>query len=318
VAEILEKLTFPGVAEDLCKLIGRTPMLQLSRFAPDVGHRVVGKLENFNPGGSVKDRIGLSMIEAAEQDGRLKPGGTIIEPTSGNTGIGLALVAAVKGYRLIITMPESMSVERRKLLTGLGAEIVLTPADEGMVGAVAQANELMEQIEGAFMPQQFDNPANPQIHYETTGPEIWEATGGKVDVLVAGVGTAGTISGAGKFLKEQNPGIYNVAVEPVESPVLSGGEMGPHMIQGIGAGFIPENYNPAVVDEVLQCSSDDAIDIAKELAKKEGLLCGISAGANVWAALQVARRPENEGKVVVTVICDTGERYLSTLLFYED
>jgi cysteine synthase A len=306
------------LANNLCELIGDTPLLKLDRLAPDLAGRLLGKLEASNPGGSVKDRIGLAMIEAAEKDGRLKPGGTIIEPTSGNTGIGLALVAAVKGYRLIITMPESMSVERRKLLQGLGAEIVLTPADEGMLGAVSQAQEMLDEMEGAFMPQQFDNPANPDVHYRTTGPEIWEASGGKVDILVAGVGTAGTVSGAGKYLKEQNPNFKVVAVEPVESPVLSGGEMGPHMIQGIGAGFIPGNYDASVVDEVVQVSSDAAIKTAKQLPLKEGVLAGISAGANVCAAMEIARRPENADKTVVTIICDTGERYLSTLLFYED
>jgi len=306
------------LANNLCELIGDTPLVKLDRYASDVPGQVIGKLESFNPGSSVKDRIGLAMIEAAEAAGQLKPGGTIIEPTSGNTGIGLALVAAVKGYRLIITMPESMSVERRKLLTGLGAEIVLTPASEGMLGAVAQAKELLDEMPGAFMPQQFNNPANPEIHYRTTGPEIWEATEGKVDILIAGVGTAGTVSGAGKFLKEKNPNLRVIAVEPEESPVLSGGKMGPHMIQGIGAGFVPENYNADVVDEVVQVKSEDAIETAKKLAKTEGLLCGISAGANVLAAHRVAQREENAGKVVVTIICDTGERYLSTLLFYED
>jgi len=306
------------LANNLCELIGDTPLLRLDRYAPDTEGRLLGKLESRNPGASVKDRIGLAMIEAAEKEGKLKPGGTIIEPTSGNTGIGLAVVAAVRGYRLIITMPESMSIERRKLLQGLGAEIVLTPSDEGMVGAVNQANELLSQIPGSYMPQQFQNPANPQVHYRTTGPEIWDATGGRVDLLVAGVGTGGTISGAGRFLKEKNSAVRCIAVEPEDSPVLSGGKMGPHMIQGIGAGFIPGNYHADVVDEIVTCSNDHAIETAKKLAHKEGLLCGISAGANVWAAHQVARRPENRDKVVVTIICDTGERYISTLLFYED
>jgi cysteine synthase A len=308
----------PKVAQDLCELIGKTPLLNLSRFAKGAHCTLLGKLENFNPGSSVKDRIGLAMIEAAERSGQLQPGGTIIEPTSGNTGIGLALVAAVKGYRIIIVMPESMSIERRKLLQGLGAELVLTPASEGMVGAVAHANELMKEIDDAFMPQQFQNPANPEVHYRTTAQEIWDDTGGRIDVFVAGVGTGGTITGVGKFLKEKNSKIRTVALEPAESPVLGGGKMGPHMIQGIGAGFVPDIYDRAVVDEVITVRSDVAIEAAKKLAKTEGLLAGISAGANVWGALQVGMRPEYKGKTVVTVICDTGERYISTLLFYED
>ena len=306
------------IADNLCELIGKTPLLKLDRYAQGLDGQLIGKLESFNPGASVKDRIGLAMIEAAERDGKLRQGGTIVEPTSGNTGIGLALVAAVKGYRLIITMPESMSIERRKLLQSLGAEIILTPSAEGMIGAVEHAKQLLADIEGSFMPQQFSNPANPDIHYKTTAEEIWSDTEGALDVFVAGVGTGGTISGVGRFLKEKNSDIYTVAIEPVESPVLSGGKMGPHMIQGIGAGFVPDNYNGDVVDEILTVESEVAIDAAKQLALTEGLMAGISAGANVWGALQIAKRPENQGKTVVTVICDTGERYVSTLLYYED
>ena len=258
------------------------------------------------------------MIGAAEKDGHLSAGATIIEPTSGNTGIGLAWVAAVKGYRIILTMPESMSVERRKILQGLGAELVLTPAQEGMEGAINQAHELNQQIDGSFMPQQFENPANPEIHYRTTAQEIWDDLDGKVDVFVAGVGTGGTVTGCGRFLKEKNPDVHIVAVEPEESPVLSGGEGGPHMIQGIGAGFVPDNYGGEVVDEVITVSSTQAIETAKRIMRREGLMVGISAGGNAWASLQLARRPEFAGKRVVTVMCDTGERYLSTLLYYED
>ncbi len=306
------------ICTNLCELIGKTPLLKLAKFAPGTDGEILGKLENFNPGSSVKDRIALAMIAAAEDAGQLTPGATIIEPTSGNTGIGLSWVAAVKGYRIILTMPESMSVERRKILQGLGAELVLTPAQDGMEGAIRQAHTLCEKIEGSFMPQQFSNPANPDVHYRTTGPEIWEAAGGKVDALVAGVGTGGTVTGTGRYLKEQDPNILVVAVEPEESPVLSGGEGGPHMIQGIGAGFVPDNYGGDVVDEVIKVSSSDAIATAKAITRLEGLMVGISAGGNAWAALQVAQRPEFKGKRVVTVMCDTGERYLSTLLYYED
>ena len=258
------------------------------------------------------------MIEAAEEDGRLKPGGTIVEPTSGNTGIGLALVAAVKGYHCILTMPSSMSVERRKILQSLGAEIVLTESEEGMPGAIEQANELVEEIDGAFMPQQFNNPANPKIHYQTTGPEIWKAMEGKIDIFVSGVGTGGTITGAGTFFKEKNPKSHVVAVEPEESAVLSGGKMGAHMIQGIGAGFIPDVYNENVVDEIISVNSFEALDTAKQVIRSEGLLCGISSGAAACAAYRIGLRSESAGKRIVVVLPDTGERYVSTLLFYED
>jgi cysteine synthase A len=307
----------PRVFDDVSQLIGNTPLVRLSRFAEGVDAQIIGKLEAANPGSSVKDRIGLAMIEAAERDGLLKPGGTIVEPTSGNTGIGLAVAAAVKGYRLILTMPSSMSVERRKLLVALGAEIVLTDGEFGMPGAIEEAQILVEEL-GAFMPQQFNNPANPDVHYRTTGPEIWRDTNGQVDIFVAGVGTGGTVSGAGRYLKEQNPDIQVIAVEPIESPVLTGGEMGPHMIQGIGAGFIPRNYDADVVDEVVTVESQESIEASKEIALNEGLLVGISAGANALAAKRIGERPENAGKQIVTVLCDTGERYVSTLLFYED
>jgi cysteine synthase A len=305
-----------NIHDSLCSLIGNTPLVRLSRFAPGV--EIIAKVEAFNPGSSVKDRIGLAMIESAERAGLLTKGNVIIEPTSGNTGIGLALVAAIRGYRCILVMPESMSVERRKLLQGFGAELVLTPAKEGMEGAVRQAELLCGQVPGGFMPQQFSNRANPEIHYRTTGPEIWRDTGGKVAIFVAAVGTGGTVSGTGRFLKEMDPGIRVVAVEPQESPVLSGGKSGPHMIQGIGAGFVPENVDRAVIDEVVTVTSRQAIDTAKKIIRTEGLLVGISSGANAYAALWLAERPENKGKRIVTIMCDTGERYLSTLLYYDD
>jgi len=304
--------------ENLTDLIGDTPLVRLKRVLPNFSGRVYGKLESRNPGGSVKDRIGLAMIEAAEREGKIKPGNTLIEPTSGNTGIGLAWVAALKGYKLILTMPESMSVERRKLLRAYGAEIVLTPAVEGMGGAIAKAKTLLENIPGSFQPGQFVNPANPEVHYRTTGPEIWQALEGKVDILVAGVGTGGTLSGAGRYLKEQNPTIRVVAVEPESSPVLSGGKAGSHLVQGIGAGFVPATYDAKIVDEVLQIDGHQAIAMGKDCARKEGLLVGISAGGNVLAAKILSERPENAGKTIVTILCDTGERYISTLLFYED
>ncbi len=299
-------------------MIGNTSLVRLDRFSDGLPGNIVGKLEGYNPGWCVKDRIGLSMIETAEREGQLKEGGTIVEPTSGNTGIGLALTAAVKGYHLILTMPSSMSVERRKLLIHLGAELVLTDADLGMPGAIEEAQMLNGKIRGSFMPQQFSNPANPQIHYDTTGPEIWNDTQGKVDIFIAGVGTGGTVSGAGKYLKEQNPNVQVIAVEPEESPVLSGGKMGPHMIQGIGAGFVPAAYDGNVVDEVIQIDSHAAIKTSKEIGKKEGLIVGISSGAAALAAKQVASRPENEAKTIVVMQPDTGERYISTLLFYQD
>ena len=306
------------IAKDLSELIGDTPLLEVSRFTGDLPGKVLIKLELFNPGSSVKDRIGLAMIEAAERDGKLKPGSTIIEPTSGNTGVGLAWVAAIKGYKMILTMPESMSIERRKLLAALGAEIVLTSGNKGMLGAIEKAHALLRNIPDSWMPEQFSNPANPDVHYRTTGPEIWRDTEGKVDIFVAGVGTGGTLSGVGKFLKEKNPNLRLVAVEPTSSAVISGGSMGPHMIQGIGAGFIPGNLNRDLIDEVITVDSHIAIETAKELAVKEGLVAGISSGSNFHAARLIASRPENKGKTIVTVACDTGERYISTLLFYQD
>ena len=305
------------IAKKLTELIGNTPLLQLSNYS-DNKHllaNVIVKIEAFNPAGCVKERIALAMIEDAEQRGLLKPGAIIIEPTSGNTGIGLAMVAAIKGYKLILTMPETMSVERRTLLKALGAEIVLTPGVEGMKGAIAKAHQLAEESVQAFIPQQFDNPSNPEIHRTTTGEEIWRDTDGQVDIFVAGVGTGGTVSGVGQALKAHNPNVKIVAVEPSDSPVLSGGNPGAHKIQGIGAGFVPKNYYPSVVDEIIQVSNDNAIHTARELAKQEGLLVGISSGAAVYAATQLALRPENKGKNIVALLPDTGERYLSTLLY---
>jgi cysteine synthase A len=307
-----------AVASSITELIGRTPLVRLDRVARGLGATVLGKLESMNPAGSVKDRIGLAMIEAAEREGRIAPGASVIvEPTSGNTGIALAFVCAAKGYRLILTMPETMSVERRSLLRAYGAELVLTPGTEGMRGAIETANRIAAETEGAYVPQQFDNPANPEIHRRTTAEEIWEDTGGEVDVLVAAVGTGGTITGVGEVLRERRPGLRTVAVEPEESPVLSGGQPGPHKIQGIGAGFIPGVLNASVYDEVIRCSADDAFETSRRLAREEGILVGISAGANVWAALEVARRPESAGRTIVTFLCDTGERYLTTPLFSE-
>jgi cysteine synthase len=301
------------IAESITELVGRTPLVRLGGIDADTGARIVGKLESFNPAGSVKDRIGLAMIDAAERDGRLTPGvSVIVEPTSGNTGIALAFVAAAKGYRCILTMPETMSVERRNLLRAYGAELVLTPGTEGMRGAIAKATEIAAEIDGAFIPQQFENPANPDIHRRTTAAEIWTDTGGEVDVLVAGVGTGGSITGVGEILRERRPGFRTVAVEPVDSPVLSGGSPGPHKIQGIGAGFVPGVLNTEVYDEVVTCPSDEAFTMTRRLARESGILVGISSGANVWAALQVALRPESAGKTIVTFLCDTGERYLTT------
>lgn len=305
------------IAKKLTELIGNTPLLQLSNYS-DNKHllaNVIVKIEAFNPAGCVKERIALAMIEDAEKQGLLKPGAVIIEPTSGNTGIGLAMVAAIKGYKLILTMPETMSVERRTLLKALGAEIVLTPGVDGMKGAIAKAQQLAEESVQAFIPQQFDNPSNPEIHRTTTGEEIWRDTDGQVDIFVAGVGTGGTVSGVGQALKAHNPNVKIVAVEPSDSPVLSGGNPGAHKIQGIGAGFVPKNYYPSVVDEIIQVSNDNAIHTARELAKQEGLLVGISSGAAVYAATQLALRPENKGKNIVALLPDTGERYLSTLLY---
>ena len=307
----------PRIANSITELIGHTPLVRL-RIAEDTGATVLGKLESFNPAGSVKDRIGLAMIEAAEQEGLISPGSSvIIEPTSGNTGIALSFVAAAKGYRCILTMPETMSFERRALLAAYGAELVLTPGPEGMRGAIARAEELARTTPDSFLPQQFQNAANPEIHRRTTAEEIWQDTAGQVDVLVAGVGTGGSITGIAEVLRERRPGFRAVAVEPTDSPVLSGGQPGPHKIQGIGAGFVPGVLNTDVYDEVITCRVEDAYATSRLLARNEGILVGISAGANVWAALEIARRPENAGTTIVTILCDTGERYLSTPLFSE-
>ena len=305
------------IAQRLTDLVGNTPLLELNNYGKNknLKARVIVKLEYFNPAGSVKDRVALAMIEDAETKGLLKPGATVIEPTSGNTGVGLAFVAASKGYKLILTMPDTMSTERRNLLKALGAELVLTPGADGMKGAIARAEELQASTPGSLILQQFDNRANPAVHERTTGQEIWQDTDGKVDIFVAGVGTGGTVSGVGAALKKHNSRIQVVAVEPEDSPVLSGGKPGPHKIQGIGAGFVPKNYNSAVVDGILQVSNDDAIRTGRELAKYEGLLVGISSGAAVSAATRLAQLPENEGKNIVVLLPDTGERYLSTLLY---
>lgn len=306
-----------NIANQLTELIGRTPLVRLNRFGKELnpGAEIVAKVESFNPGGSAKDRIALAMIEDAEKKGLLTPGATIIEPTSGNTGVGLALVAAVKGYKLILTMPDSMSIERRNLLKAYGAKIELTPGKDGMQGAVDKANELHAQTPGSFIPMQFENPANPQRHYATTAEEIWKDTDGKVDIFVAGVGTGGTVSGTGKRLKELNPNVKIVAVEPASSPLITTGKAGPHKIQGIGANFIPKTYDASVVDEVLTVENDDAIRSGRRLAQEDGLLVGISSGAAAYAALQLALRPENKGKRIVALLPDTGERYLSTVLY---
>jgi cysteine synthase len=304
-------------ADSITELIGRTPLIRL-RVGQSTGATVLGKLESFNPGGSVKDRIGAAMIAAAEASGSISPGTTtIVEPTSGNTGIALAMVCAAKGYRLVLAMPETMSLERRGLLRAYGAELVLTPGAEGMRGAINKAEELVAADKHAVLLQQFANPANPEIHRTTTAEEIWADSDGAVDIVVAGVGTGGSITGVGEVLRAKKPGLRVVAVEPVDSPVLSGGAPGPHKIQGIGAGFVPEVLNTEVYDEILTVQSEDAMVTARNLATQEGILVGISAGANVWAALELARRPENAGKTIVTFLCDTGERYLSTALFAE-
>ena len=310
-----------AIAKSLTELVGNTPLLELNKFSQSKGldTPIIAKVEYFNPGGSVKDRIALAMIEDAEQKGILKPGATIIEPTSGNTGVGLALVSAVKGYHLILTMPETMSIERRNLVKAYGAEVRLTPGKDGMPGAIRAAEALRDSIPGSVILQQFENPANPAKHYATTGPEIWNATDGKVDIFVAGVGTGGTVSGVAKYLKEKNPGVKVYAVEPKSSPVLNGGPSGPHKIQGIGAGFIPKTYDANGIDEVIDVENDDAIRTGRELAAKEGLLVGISSGAAAFAASVVAARPENKGKRIVVLLPDTGERYLSTVLYaFED
>lgn len=308
------------IAKSLTDLIGRTPLLELSNFNKENNAQatVIGKLESFNPGGSVKDRIGFAMIDTAEKEGKLNKDSVIIEPTSGNTGIALASVAAAKGYRLILTMPETMSIERRNLLKALGAELVLTPGPAGMGGAIAKAQELAESIPNSIILQQFKNPANPEIHRQTTALEIWEDTDGDVDIFVAAIGTGGSITGVGEVLKAKNPNIKVVAVEPVNSPVLSGGKPGPHKIQGIGAGFVPDVLNTKVYDEIIQVENEDAFAASRQIARTEGLLVGISAGANVHAALQLAKLPENKGKKIVTILCDTGERYLSTPLYQFD
>ena len=306
------------IVESMTDLVGNTPLVRLSRLSEGTGATILGKLEAANPAGSVKDRIGLAMVEAAEREGLLTPGqSVIVEPTSGNTGIALAFVCAARGYKCILTMPETMSMERRALLKAYGAELVLTPGTEGMRGAIARAQEIADETPDAFVPQQFENAANPDVHARTTAEEIWADTDGSVDIFVAGVGTGGSITGVGHVLKERRPGVQIVAVEPTDSPVLSGGEPAPHRIQGIGAGFVPGVLDTSVYDEIIQVTAEDAFETARNLARDEGVLTGISAGANAWAALQLAKRPENAGKVIVTIICDTGERYLSTALFTE-
>jgi cysteine synthase A len=305
----------PRIFPDLTAITGKTPMLNLSRLGAGLSPLLLAKLEFQNPLGSVKDRIGLAMVRAAEEQGLLDPATTIIEPTSGNTGIALAFVCAVKKYRLVLTMPETMSVERRALLKHLGAELVLTPGSEGMKGAIAKAEELVAQIPDSFMPNQFTNPANPEIHRRTTAREIWENTEGAIDIFVAGVGTGGTITGVGEVIKQRKPSLYVVAVEPADSPVLSGGKPGPHKIQGIGAGFVPKILNLEIIDEIITVTNEQAMETARRIAREEGILCGISSGANAWAAMQIASRPEFKGKKIVFPLCDTGERYLSTDLF---
>ena len=309
-----------NIAKNLTALVGHTPLVELGGYSALCGlsRPLVAKVESFNPSGSVKARTALALIDDAEQRGLLRPGATLIEPTSGNTGVGLAMVAAIRGYHLILTMPETMSLERRNLLRALGAEIVLTPGSGGMAASIAKADELHRAIPGSFIPGQFDNPANPRVHELTTGPEIWQDTDGRIDVFVAGVGTGGTLTGVARYLKAQNPAVRIIAAEPASSPVLAGGKAGPHRIQGIGANFIPANYDASVVDEVLPVPDDEAIRAARRVATADGLLCGISSGAAVWAARMVARRPEMADKLVVTLLPDTGERYLSTELFAFD
>jgi len=304
----------PRISPDITAIIGKTPIVSLSRLGAGLEAQLLAKLEFQNPLGSVKDRIGLAMILAAEKQGLLQQTTTIIEPTSGNTGIALAFVCAAKKYRLVLTMPETMSLERRTLLKHLGAELVLTPGSEGMKGAITRAEELLAKTPDSYMPNQFTNPANPEIHRQTTAREIWEDTDGAIDIFVAGVGTGGTITGVGEMIKTQKPSLYVVAVEPADSPVLSGGKPGPHKIQGIGAGFVPAILNREIIDEIITVTNEQAMETARRIAKEEGILCGISSGANAWAAMQIARRPENRGKQIVFPLCDTGERYLSTEL----
>ncbi len=305
------------IYEDITQTVGQTPLVKLRRLIPANGAQILVKIESANPLGSIKDRIGVAMINAAEKEGKLAPGATLVEPTSGNTGVALAFTAAAKGYHLILTMPESMSLERRRLLKALGAELILTPAEEGMPGAIRAAEKLLSERPGSVMLQQFENPANPEIHATTTAEEIWADTEGQIDLFVAGVGTGGTLSGVGRTLKKKNPQVRIVAVEPRQSPVISGGAPGPHKIQGIGAGFIPANLQTDLIDEVIQVDGSAAGAVARRLAREEGILCGISSGANVLAAMELAKRKEFKGKQIVTIICDTGERYLSTWLFEE-
>ena len=303
-----------AIFEDITAVVGFTPLVQINKLGSGKA-TILAKLESKNPTGSVKDRIALSMIKAAEKQGKITEGTIIIEPTSGNTGIGLAFICAARGHRLILTMPESMSIERRKILKIFGAELVLTPAELGMAGAIEKAEEIVAKNPNSFMPQQFINPANPQIHRDTTAQEIWNDTDGRIDILVAGVGTGGTLTGCGEVLKVKNENLKVVAVEPKDSPILSGGKPGPHKIQGIGAGFVPDVLNVDIIDDIIQVANEDALETARQLALKEGILSGISGGANVWAAVQLSQRPENEGKVIVTFICDTGERYISTEMY---